>query len=369
MFTSARLSLAVVVTLFACTAAGAQNPAPTPPAPPAAAATPPPPAPPPSTPTQAPPPATTVAATVNGQPIPELSVYRALLREPQPARRAALRPEVINFLVENALIDQYLEKLKIPVEAQEVEKRFGDLKEEIVKGGGDFKKVCETLYVTEADLRSQITCSLRFEKFANQYATDKALRDFFTANRAMFDGSQLKARHILLKVPAGDAQAAEQAKANLLKIKKLIEAQVAEGLKAVTGQDKLAQEKARIELLDKAFAEAAAKESACPSKSAGGELGWFPRSGRMVEPFAKAAFALKPYEMSDVVVTEFGLHLILATDQKPGRDVQYEKLQEVVKEVYTDRMREALLAQLRPSAQIVVNPPPAATPAAPTGKQ
>jgi peptidyl-prolyl cis-trans isomerase C len=89
----------------------------------------------------------------------------------------------------------------------------------------------------------------------------------------------------------------------------------------------------------------------------------------MVEPFAKAAFALKPYEMSDVVVTEFGLHLILATDQKPGRDVQYEKLQEVVKEVYVDRMRDALLAQLRPSARIVVNPAPAAAPAAPAGKQ
>src|SRR6266496_3097150 len=101
-----------------------------------------------------------------------------------------------------------------------------------------------------------------------------------------------------------------------------------------------------MQLLADAFSAAASKESACPSKSAGGELGWFPRSGRMVEPFAKAAFALKPYEMSDVLTTEFGLHLILATDQKPGRDVQYEKLQEVVKEVFIDRMREALLAQL-----------------------
>ena len=38
----------------------------------------------------------------------------------------------------------------------------------------------------------------------------------------------------------------------------------------------------------------------------------------MVEPFAKAAFAMKPYEMSDVVATEFGYHLIRVREIKPG---------------------------------------------------
>src|SRR5207237_1093120 len=153
-------------------------------------------------------------------------------------------------------------------------------------------------------------------------------------NRATFDGSQMRARHILLTAPAGDAKAADAAKTKLLALKKQIEDQVEVGMKAVAGQDKLAQEKARMQLLTDAFSAVASKEPACPSKSAGGELGWFPRSGRMVEPFAKAAFALKPYQMSDAVITEFGVHLILATDSKPGREVKYEELQEVVKEVY-----------------------------------
>jgi parvulin-like peptidyl-prolyl isomerase len=359
MLSCARLSL-VALTAFALTAAAvAQAP---PAAAPAAQPTPPPPAPPPSTPQEPPPPASAVAATVNGQPIPELAVYRALLRQP-PARRAALRPEVINFLVENALVDQYLEQAKVAVDPADVEKRFKESKDDIIKSYGDFKKVLDNLHITEADLRTQILCMLRFEKFTAQYATDKVLREFFAANKAMFDGSQVKARHILLKAAATD----EQAKAKLLGIKKQIEEQVTAGLKALASQDKLAQEKARLKLLDEAFAAAAAKESACSSKSAGGALGWFPRAGRMVEPFSKAAFALKPFEMSDVVATEFGFHLILVTEQKQGSEVQYEKLYEIVKEVYVDRLREALVARLRPPARITINPPPAA--AAPAGKQ
>jgi peptidyl-prolyl cis-trans isomerase C len=78
----------------------------------------------------------------------------------------------------------------------------------------------------------------------------------------------------------------------------------------------------------------------------------------MVEPFARAAFALKPYEMSDVVATKFGYHLILVTDRRPGRDTKYEDVKEVVKEVYSDRLRENLAGQLRPNAKIVITPAP-----------
>ena len=46
----------------------------------------------------------------------------------------------------------------------------------------------------------------------------------------------------------------------------------------------------------------------------------------MVEPFAKAAFALKPYEMTDVVATEFGYHLILVTARKQGTPKKFEEV-------------------------------------------
>ena len=74
--------------------------------------------------------------------------------------------------------------------------------------------------------------------------------------------------------------------------------------------------------------------------------------GAMVEPFAKAAFALKPYEISEPVATQFGSHLIVVTSRKPGVELDFDKVKDVVKDVYSGRLREAVIAQMKPKAKI-----------------
>ncbi|WP_257720286.1 peptidylprolyl isomerase [Gracilinema caldarium] len=63
------------------------------------------------------------------------------------------------------------------------------------------------------------------------------------------------------------------------------------------------------------FESLAREYSTCPSKSSGGDLGWF-GPGKMVAPFENAVKRLSPGSVSDIVQTQFGYHIIKCTGRK-----------------------------------------------------
>lgn len=312
--------------------------------------TPPPPTPPKATLDVPPPTKDVVAVRVNGQAIPELAVYRGLMSV-RPELREATRKEVVNFLIDNTIVDQYLIQLKLPIEPKEVEAKIDEMKAEAKKEGKDWKALLEKLIITEDELRSETTSALRWDKFVLQQGTDKVLMDTFQKNIEMFNGSRVKARHILVAVDGGKKEAAL---ATASAIRKSIDDQVTQAVAKLPTGDAITREKQREGVLDKAFAEAAIEKSTCPSKKEGGDLGYFARAGAMVEPFAKAAFALKPFQLSDPVATEFGYHLILVVDTKPGKEVKFEQVKPFVQEVYGERLREAILTHYKSKSKIEI---------------
>lgn len=132
------------------------------------------------------------------------------------------------------------------------------------------------------------------------------IRKFYDENKEnYFQKEQVKASHILVKTE-------EEAKA------------VLEELKG-----------------GKEFGEIAVAKSVCPSKAKAGDLGWFER-GRMVPEFEKVAFELKKDEISGVVKSQFGYHVIKTTDKKDG----YQKdLAEVTGEI-RQRLEQEKLGKL-----------------------
>jgi parvulin-like peptidyl-prolyl isomerase len=340
--------------------AGAPQPAPpvpgvAPPAPPAPGPTPPPPvglAPPALKPEPRP---NGVAATVNGAQVPEVAVYRALRQFPATTHHLA-RKEIVNHLIENVLVEQYLNAIKVVIEEKEVDDLVSELKKELVQAKKDYAKELEAMLLTETEFRDEVRAQLRWEKFFKDQAKEDVLQKQFAANPDVFDATMVRARHILLN-PGNDKAKQQEFAGKLRGIKAGVEAEAAKAVAAAPpGTPPLKLEEIRKAKTEETFGLYAKEYSECPSKKEGGDLNFFPRAGAMVEPFAKAAFDLKPSQMTDVVATEFGYHLILVTDRKQGTPKKFEEVKEDVKMYYAMKLREAVVAQMKQKAQITITP-------------
>jgi peptidyl-prolyl cis-trans isomerase C len=94
------------------------------------------------------------------------------------------------------------------------------------------------------------------------------------------------------------------------------------------------------------FAELAKSESSCPSAKQGGDLGEFGR-GQMVAPFETAAFALDAGAVSGVVETQFGYHIIKATDKSAAEVVPFEEVKaRIEKELTKQDAQELVMAKV-----------------------
>jgi peptidyl-prolyl cis-trans isomerase C len=92
------------------------------------------------------------------------------------------------------------------------------------------------------------------------------------------------------------------------------------------------------------FGELAKEHSDCPSgERSQGDLGFFPRTGKMVEPFAEAAFNLEVGQVSDIVETQFGYHIIKVTDRRAARTTTLEE----AKQAMFDQVLSQKLAKVR----------------------
>lgn len=291
-----------------------------------------------------------VAATVNGRAITEAAVERAL-KTIAPENRAKARPDVVNLLVENALVDQYLELLRIPVEQKEVDAQIEAFKKQVTEAKQDVAEVLQKMDITEAEFRAEVLNQLRWDKFVAQQATDDKLKKLFDGSPEIFDGSMVRARHILITPEGTDDAARAGALKKVQEIKLALDSAVTTAAaKIPPTTEPLDRQKQLYRATDDAFSAAARQYSSCATKREGGDLGEFPRMGMMVEPFAKAAFALKPFTVSDPVQSQYGYHLILVTGKKPGEPVKFEAIKGAVTEVYGARLREAVVAKMKGDA-------------------
>jgi parvulin-like peptidyl-prolyl isomerase len=292
-----------------------------------------------------------VAATVNGEAIP-LADVDAIVKarpsesiKPTEAERLDLQREALDMLIDDALMRQFLRKHAPPVRATEVNKKIGELQASLKTQGQTLEAYYRESGQTEAQLRDTITTLVQRSAFIAEHLPDAAVRKYYDDNREFFDQVTVRVSHILIRPVRGSTPAqvaAERAKLEALR------------QQIVAGK------------VD--FAEAAKRYSHCSSAPNGGDIGFFPRKGAVEEPFARAAFVLKPNEISEVVQTSYGLHLIRLTERKSGQPSDFKKIAEKVRDLAGEEMLMGILASERQSAQIEIkldNPETKPQPAAP----
>jgi len=106
------------------------------------------------------------------------------------------------------------------------------------------------------------------------------------------------------------------------------------------------------------FAVIAKENSICPSKERGGDIGFF-SAGQMLPEFEKATLKLKPGELSGVVKSAAGFHIIKVTGRTPGRQLAYEDVERKIKRlIVRERMKEKfdkLIAVLKQRVKVEIN--------------
>lgn len=141
--------------------------------------------------------------------------------------------------------------------------------------------------------------------------TEKEIQSFYEYNHAAYSRpKQVKARHILFEVGLDALKEIEE------KVRKAAEA-VLENVRK--GED---------------FAKLAAAHSSCPSKSKGGDLGYFEK-GQMAPGFEEVAFNMKKGEISGLVRTPFGYHIIQVEDIKEARTQSLEEVRDQIVDALT----------------------------------
>ena len=270
-------------------------------------------------------------ATVDGEVIlmseyekraqPIIEEYEKVLKGPdRDMRIKELKEKILDQMIDEKILIHEANRKKIKVNKKEIQDGIEEIKkrftteeeynQELIKQG-----------LSEEKFKEQVKEQLMVIKLIDEEVkakvvppTDSELEDFYKQHESeMVEPEQVRVRHILLKVSENTNK--EEA---LKKIKEILK----EAKKGKTS-----------------FAELAKKYSEDASAAKGGDVGFFIR-GQMVRKFEEAAFALNVGEISDVVETEYGYHIIQCVEKRAAEKKSLEEIRDYLRNFISQKKME-----------------------------
>ncbi len=287
-----------------------------------------------------------VLARVNGQDVTRAE-FEHLIKNMEASQGqqvpAERRDEVyrgaLDQLVTYTVLTQELKARSIAVPDTEIDEFIRGIRQQF-KDDASFKKALAERGTTEQKLREDARTNMGVNKLVEteiasvQPATEAESRDFYQKNPKEFEQPEaVRASHILIRADENaDAAAKQKARVEAEAVLK----------KAKAGED---------------FAQLAKQHSADGSAQQGGDLNFFPR-GQMVPAFDQAAFALPTGQISGIVETQFGYHIIKVTDRRAASVMPFEQVDQQIRQYLTEKNKktraDSFVEELKKKARIEV---------------
>lgn len=230
-----------------------------------------------------------VVGKVNDINITKEDLYNAMVEQ--------MGDQTLESLISEKIVELEAKKEDIKVTDKEIEEELDVLKEQY---GGDeaLEQVLLSQGLTADVLKDNIKMNIMIKKLIGTdiEVKEEEIKEFYEENKEQFgEKEEVDANHILVETK----EEAEEIKAKL-----------------DDGED---------------FEELAKKHSTDGSKDEGGALGFFGK-GEMVPEFEEVAFSMKKGEISDIVKSEFGYHIIRVNEKKEGKEASLEDSEEEIKD-------------------------------------
>jgi parvulin-like peptidyl-prolyl isomerase len=277
-----------------------------------------------------------IIAIVNGENILRPELDRILDKSRKRMGNAnlhLLEEKIINDLITQAVLKQFIKKENIHIDPDRVENEIETFRENIRKNPQTRSKNLETLLEEQGgsieELRVALDISFSIDEYMEKTIPEEEIEKYFTENTGNFNGETVTASHILIDT------------------------------KGVEDKTKLKEAKARIDRIKEEldggadFAQLAKAYSDCPSAKAGGDLGPIKR-GEMVKKFTDVAYATEVNGISDPVKTQFGYHIIKVTGKNKGIDVNFEEIRDKVKIALHNEKTLGLIQELLKESEVKV---------------
>jgi peptidyl-prolyl cis-trans isomerase C len=278
-----------------------------------------------------------IAATVNGIVIKDadvdakVSTYMERMAAQIPPNmveqyRTQIRGQALESMIVEQLLAEQVKKMGISITDKDVNDKLNEII--AAQPGGMTMESFKAMLAAQGQsfdvVKGQIKKTLGYEKLLGIVeVNDAEAKAFYDENKEDFNKpEQVKASHILVKVaPTATPEEKTAAKAKIDGL-----------LKQVKGGGD--------------FAALAKENSDDPgSKIMGGDLGFFDRN-TMVKEFADTAFAMKVGQVSNVVETQYGYHIIKVTDRKEGGLTSFDKAKADIVRSLQDKKKNELFRQL-----------------------